>query len=81
MQARRARRIAEAFTRLLGKWLDAVARDPATASRLPLKYLVTDENLSAVASLDLYREYSPERRRRDYELLRAWQAPRHGSSQ
>jgi hypothetical protein len=66
----------EAFQRLLGRWLDELARDPQTAHRLPLRDVVTAENVAAVIVLDLYPEYSPAQRRRDFDLLTAWMAPR-----
>jgi hypothetical protein len=67
---------AEAVQRLLGRWLDEVQRDPLTAHRLPLREIFTEENVAAVQALDLYPEYSPALRRRDFELVQAWMAPR-----
>ncbi len=68
----------EAMRRLLRRWLEEVERDERTAERLPLRYILTDENIEAVARLDLYSDYDDSR---DRQMLRAWLAPRQGGLQ
>jgi hypothetical protein len=67
----------QALRRLTGKWLHEVSRDPDTASRLPLRLLLTDDNLRCVQALDLYEDYEDfEDRQRGFEMIRKWLLPR-----
>ena len=47
----------------------------------PLSNLLTDENITAVAELDLYPECDGYELRRGRELLKAWLSPQYGSFQ
>ena len=65
----------EAYSRLLSRWLTEVERHPGTEQRLPLTLILNEENIAAVAALDLYQEYSPAEQRRAFRMLDAWIAP------
>lgn len=61
----------EAKRRLINRWCSAVSELPAGREPLfGLQQFVTRENIEAVARLDLYRDYSDERR--DREIVEAW---------
>jgi hypothetical protein len=69
----------EALARLMNKWLAHCAEHPA--SDLRLTDLFSAENIAAVRALDLYEDYSPAQRERDFRLLRAWTRPAAGRLQ
>ncbi|MGO9049548.1 MAG: hypothetical protein ACLP19_05215 [Xanthobacteraceae bacterium] len=71
----------EALSRLFARWLEELLRDPGTAERLPLAHILTEDNVAAVRALDLYPQYGLAARRRDFQLLDAWMAPRRGAIQ
>ena len=67
----------QALRRLTGKWLSEVIRDPNTAYRLPLRLLLSEDNIRAVVALDLYADFEDfEDRRRGREMIRKWFLPR-----
>src|SRR5690348_9532018 len=48
----------EASLRLMCKWIEALLEHPHTVLRLPLEQVLTEVNIAAVRTLDLYPEYS-----------------------
>ena len=64
----------DAFCRLLSRWLLELERDAQTPLRFPLDQLLTESNIEAVQSLDLYPDLrvSP----RDQMLVQTWMCER-----
>jgi hypothetical protein len=61
----------EARRRLVAKYYSAVAELPPGKTPLfGIEHFLSQENIEAVARLDLYRDYADERR--DRELVQAW---------
>jgi hypothetical protein len=54
-----------ALRRLINKWLEATRLDPVKVAQLPLREILTEDNIEAVRTLDLYSEFDerPTRRR------------------
>jgi hypothetical protein len=66
----------QALRRLIAKWVHEVDQDPATAYRLLLRRILTEENVQAVVALDLYSDFDDfDERQRGREALRAWLKP------
>ena len=62
-----------AVRRLMSRWITEVDRDPTFARRLPLTCVLSEDNIAAVAKLDLYPEYDDfTDRQRGREMIRAW---------
>jgi hypothetical protein len=67
----------QALRRLTGRWLDEVSRDPDTAWQMPLRGVLTEDNIRAVVALDLYPDFEDyEDRQRGWEMIRKWMLPR-----
>lgn len=64
----------DAFCRLLSRWLLELERDAQTPLQFPLDQLLTESNIEAVQSLDLYPDLrvSP----RDQMLVQTWMCER-----
>jgi hypothetical protein len=76
----------EAAHRLIAHWVERVIDDADYALRIPLSAVLTEQNVGAVARLNLYADYEVMRRgklfqktdwdeHRGKEMLRAWLAP------
>jgi hypothetical protein len=78
-----------ALRRLINKWLEATKLDPAKVAQLPLREILTEDNIAAVRALDLYPEHDEgatrrrawavantlrAERERQQRMLRAWQS-------
>ena len=57
------------------RWLDEVASGEAT---MPLREFITAGQVDAVIAFDLFPDYSPACKARDFAALRAWIRPREG---
>ena len=66
----------EASQRLLARWLDEVASGEAT---MPLREFITAGQVDAVIAFDLFPDYSPACKAKDFAALRAWIRPREGA--
>ena len=64
----------EASQRLLARWLDEVASGKAS---MPLREFITAGQVSR-DRVDLFPDYSPACKARDFAALRAWIRPREG---
>ena len=72
----------QALRRLTGRWLDEVSRDPATVHRMPLRQLLSEENIRCTQALDLYANSDDfGERQRGREMIHQWISPRRGLSQ
>lgn len=61
----------QALRRLTGRWLEEVARDPATVHCMPLRAVLIEENIRATQALDLYADYDDfGERQRGREMIR-----------
>jgi hypothetical protein len=65
----------DAVRRLMSRWITEVDRDPSFADRLPLTFILTEENIAAVSALNLYPDYDDfADRQRGREMITAWMA-------
>lgn len=65
----------DAVRRLMSRWITEVDRDATFADRLPLTHVLTEDNIAAVAKLNLYPDYDDfADRQRGREMIRAWMA-------
>ena len=81
-----------ALRRLVAKWLETVERQPDSALHLPLRDVLSEENIQAVRTLNLYSEYDRPNHQQALALagwnesrarimLKAWMAPKQGGLQ